>query len=675
MKFVSHPNIVKLKEVIDDTESHKVYVIMEYCVNGPVHIHGDPPLPMEKVRRYGNNILAGLQHLHAQYLFHWDIKPANCLVDAEDVAKIADFGACGHSSRGRSFGGTPAYSCPEQFAGAHVTGDVADSWAFAMTLYQMSHGTLAYSVTCIGNLRDSLLDPTPLPIRKDLEPELHDLLSQMLDKDVSKRLMLNEAVQHPYFAESLGQPPTSESPNELCGASIEDLYARAQEAVLRGKRVGQYFHGVPSIRRMRQMMVRDIATCEAEDMDDTLVDGFELTSMESNPRFVANPADEEEVREIVNSFLQDSTREMVRIEDIFMPSMHPFIADTAASLVKLCLTNNRLFTMEGVDFSKFQHLRTLYVTKNALKFFPVEVIAAPQLTYLDLSYNSIVDVPTALSEARMLRTLCLNHNQIRHVGGDENGMSVFSGPSMQKVLLSANPLAHLPAEIVTCPAVELTVDDAPSLLEEWYTMVNCTTYVNIRWNDIYPCRVYPEVPLFVASKSVKLYNLTMLEALDVRNVVLLQFKSWIPVGEVEAGDMEMHLQALQRGVAKSVANDGNSISQMRSTRRTVVCNGEMFPVPQIFSKSVTRFLHSYFVMDEEPADQASVYNALRNYLTTRLSRKESVVVFVDERKASQMTRDTIVAVLCEVLTEAMGSEVTLGCCLNDVVDAIRGIYV
>jgi len=36
MKMIKHPNLVKIKEVINDEESHKLYIAMEFCAKGPI---------------------------------------------------------------------------------------------------------------------------------------------------------------------------------------------------------------------------------------------------------------------------------------------------------------------------------------------------------------------------------------------------------------------------------------------------------------------------------------------------------------------------------------------------------------------------------------------------------------------------------------------------------------
>ncbi|KPI89183.1 putative Protein kinase [Leptomonas seymouri] len=279
MKFIDHPNITKLKEVIEDVEAQKVYVIMEYCENGPVHVLGDPPLALEQVRQYGADIMRGLLHLHSEFLYHRDIKPANCLVNHEFVVKIADFGTCNSQIRTRSSEGTLAFSCPEQARGEEVSGEVVDSWAFALTLYEMACGTLPVSTTSLLQYRNTLLGPEPIPLPEDGDLQLRSLLASMLDKDLKSRMLLSAAARHPFFAaccidphgvpQNAGQiatlkqmqaqqlssssPHSSLSPHgEQQRKALTELYNKGLESVYRGKNLKDCFHGVRALRRIQR---------------------------------------------------------------------------------------------------------------------------------------------------------------------------------------------------------------------------------------------------------------------------------------------------------------------------------------------------------------------------------------------------------------------------------------
>ncbi|WWC61071.1 uncharacterized protein I303_103649 [Kwoniella dejecticola CBS 10117] len=99
-KKVNHPNVVRMKEIIDDPESSKIYMIMEWCENGEIHwkeAEGSPALTVGETRKIFRDTLLGLEYLHHQGIIHRDIKPSNLLRAADNTVKISDFG-CSHFS-------------------------------------------------------------------------------------------------------------------------------------------------------------------------------------------------------------------------------------------------------------------------------------------------------------------------------------------------------------------------------------------------------------------------------------------------------------------------------------------------------------------------------------------------------------------------------------------------
>ncbi|CUG91147.1 calcium calmodulin-dependent protein kinase, putative [Bodo saltans] len=216
MRVLHHPNIVKLVEIIDDLESDKFYVIMEYCERGPLHTLGHAPLSLDSLRTKGQHVLRGLRYLHDHGLYHRDIKPANCLVDSDGVAKLADFGACDMKHISNYTDGTPAFMCPEMMRGEEVDGVIADSWAFAVTMYQAAYGVLPFPTLNYNAIQQLLAseDEIPFPPSSTEEGEnttnasnhlqtdaqqLESLLRSMLVKDITHRCKIDDAIRHPFF--------------------------------------------------------------------------------------------------------------------------------------------------------------------------------------------------------------------------------------------------------------------------------------------------------------------------------------------------------------------------------------------------------------------------------------------------------------------------------------------
>ncbi|UZJ55082.1 hypothetical protein CBS101457_004402 [Exobasidium rhododendri] len=95
LKKCAHENVVRLKEVIDDPSSKKIFMVLEFMEGGEVQWkdeRGFPTLTVDEARRTLRDVVLGLEYLHYQGIIHRDIKPANLLWDAHRKVKISDFG-------------------------------------------------------------------------------------------------------------------------------------------------------------------------------------------------------------------------------------------------------------------------------------------------------------------------------------------------------------------------------------------------------------------------------------------------------------------------------------------------------------------------------------------------------------------------------------------------------
>lgn len=100
LKKCRHPNVVRLREVIDSPQSKKIYLILEYCEKGEVKWQSpsrEPLLTVAESRKIFRDIVCGLEYLHHQGIIHRDIKPANLLYSSDGTVKISDFGVSHYS--------------------------------------------------------------------------------------------------------------------------------------------------------------------------------------------------------------------------------------------------------------------------------------------------------------------------------------------------------------------------------------------------------------------------------------------------------------------------------------------------------------------------------------------------------------------------------------------------
>jgi len=207
MRMLDHPNCMKLYEVLDSLEFHKLYLRVEYAPNGVSMKAEDnemqecEPLSEEQARSYFQGLIAGLDHLHSKNIIHRDLKPENLLVAGDKTVKIGDFGTSqvleGDSDMINKSAGTPAFTAPEACAEGDFSGKAADVWAAGVTLYMFVHGKCPYMSANLVQIFQMIRED-PVVISPSLSPPCIDLLSRMLDKDFTTRITIAEVKSHPW---------------------------------------------------------------------------------------------------------------------------------------------------------------------------------------------------------------------------------------------------------------------------------------------------------------------------------------------------------------------------------------------------------------------------------------------------------------------------------------------
>ncbi|TNV81765.1 hypothetical protein FGO68_gene10557 [Halteria grandinella] len=216
---LKHENVV---ELYDYTENEKEFVLlMEYCNDAgyfedKIENRLTPIKNQEKLQQYGFDILTGLSYVHSQGIIHSDLKLQNALLQrpSEDdsqagelpVVKICDFGLSHlvSETNGKAHMsyrcGTNGYIAPEIKPKDTLIGPEIDMWAFGVMLYEMC---TAYKPTNLSNYR---YGSGPIPFRdrdwKKHSKHVQDLILQCLQVDPSKRILPEDALQHPWFEQT-----------------------------------------------------------------------------------------------------------------------------------------------------------------------------------------------------------------------------------------------------------------------------------------------------------------------------------------------------------------------------------------------------------------------------------------------------------------------------------------
>lgn len=145
LRGLDNPHIVKVYDLFE--ENGTAYYVMDYVDGENLSTRlarTNTPLAEKTVLNYLNQILDGLQAIHNSGMLHLDIKPANIMVDKNDVVKLIDFGA---SKQQTSTDGvttttgvyyTNGYAPIEQIAQSYDKfGPWTDFYALGATLYKL----------------------------------------------------------------------------------------------------------------------------------------------------------------------------------------------------------------------------------------------------------------------------------------------------------------------------------------------------------------------------------------------------------------------------------------------------------------------------------------------------------------------------------------------------------
>ncbi|KAJ2336240.1 hypothetical protein GGI00_000945, partial [Coemansia sp. RSA 2681] len=95
LKKCRHPNVVRLREVIDDAHARRIYLVIEFMDRGEISWRDASNLPVmtaDEARSVFRDLVLGVEYLHYAGILHRDLKPQNLLHNKAGTVKISDFG-------------------------------------------------------------------------------------------------------------------------------------------------------------------------------------------------------------------------------------------------------------------------------------------------------------------------------------------------------------------------------------------------------------------------------------------------------------------------------------------------------------------------------------------------------------------------------------------------------
>ena len=221
MKKLSHENVVRLYEVIDDETGNYIFMVLEYVAGGPVY---EPDkfdgkgMGEELAWHYFRETCDGLNFLHVNGVIHRDLKPDNLLKTTDGTVKISDFGVSElfdedegdadadedaearrrrlhHEVSGAV--GTAAFLAPEIARGGRARGKPSDVWSLGVCLYYIVCGEVPFRGDSVAEVTRMIVEEEAT-FPDSASPELASLLAGLLRKDPDERFTMEQIVSHPW---------------------------------------------------------------------------------------------------------------------------------------------------------------------------------------------------------------------------------------------------------------------------------------------------------------------------------------------------------------------------------------------------------------------------------------------------------------------------------------------
>eukprot|EP00930_Biecheleria_cincta_P058349 TRINITY_DN4418_c0_g2_i1.p1 TRINITY_DN4418_c0_g2~~TRINITY_DN4418_c0_g2_i1.p1 ORF type:complete len:900 (-),score=175.30 TRINITY_DN4418_c0_g2_i1:42-2741(-) len=210
MKTLDHPNIIKLYETFEDDDA--IYLVLEFCEGGDVldKLVTSGILDENQTAVVVRGVLAVLNYLNANGYVHRDIKPENILFKESrndqllSQLRIVDFGySCKAPEEGfflHTKVGTPYYVAPEVLSGQY--GKECDVWSCGVVAYMLLAGYPPFfGETDADTIRSVVQGKFMFHANQweDLSKSCKHFIKRLLEVDVSNRMSIPEALEHPWL--------------------------------------------------------------------------------------------------------------------------------------------------------------------------------------------------------------------------------------------------------------------------------------------------------------------------------------------------------------------------------------------------------------------------------------------------------------------------------------------
>eukprot|EP01123_Difflugia_compressa_P015763 TRINITY_DN907_c0_g2_i2.p1 TRINITY_DN907_c0_g2~~TRINITY_DN907_c0_g2_i2.p1 ORF type:complete len:410 (-),score=75.03 TRINITY_DN907_c0_g2_i2:235-1464(-) len=240
-ELADHENIITLLDVMKADNDKDIYLIFEYMETDLHAVIRANILEDIHKRFILYQLLKAMKYMHTARVIHRDMKPSNLLLNSECLVKVADLGLARLIDAEKEEGArqqvltdyvaTRWYRAPEILLGSTAYTKGVDMWSVGCILGELLGGKPMFPGTSTMNQIDRIIEVTGRPCKEDVDaiqsefaaqmlenlPEPNergleslypsadadalDLLKKLLAFNPSKRITVEEALDHPYVAQ------------------------------------------------------------------------------------------------------------------------------------------------------------------------------------------------------------------------------------------------------------------------------------------------------------------------------------------------------------------------------------------------------------------------------------------------------------------------------------------
>uniref|UniRef100_A0A6B2L6N3 Protein kinase domain-containing protein n=1 Tax=Arcella intermedia TaxID=1963864 RepID=A0A6B2L6N3_9EUKA len=237
---LNHPNIISLTQIFRPLTGSDVYLVYEF-MEADLYAVSKAQI-LEDIHKVYilYQLLKALKYMHSAGIVHNNLKPSNVLVNSECIIKVVDFvsvrfvGEVREVDTGMCYYVEPRwYIPPEVLLGCTFVTREMDIWSLGCIFGEMLLGKRLFPGSSTMNQLERIFEITGLPSREDVlavpspyaetlienlmvpekrslkkeligcSPETRKLLKRFLVFNPAKRILIDEALVHPYVSQFL----------------------------------------------------------------------------------------------------------------------------------------------------------------------------------------------------------------------------------------------------------------------------------------------------------------------------------------------------------------------------------------------------------------------------------------------------------------------------------------